>query len=282
MKKRIYILWFALLVIPLILGGCSEKTPMEQAKANIKDISSASTSSTMEIAFTRTEDGEEEPVEVKMEAAEEFTADPVGFSNYMKTSANGSDAKETFAYGVIENGSLMYYYTKADGQWYKEELLTPLGMEISTDDPNYLEPYLLAATDFTPEGDEEVNGRKAVKFTGIINGAAMETFAGLLDNLATSPLGLDTRDCAGLYKKADDIKISFWIDKEQLLPLKYELDATEYMASLIKAAENQGRIQAGTGYIPEKYTVSVNVTGYNNVDSIELPSGAKDAKKPNN
>lgn len=282
MKRRIILLCFALLVVPIILGGCGEKDTMDQAKSNIKDITSASAISTTEIVVVRTEGGEKLPLEVKMEAANEFTTDPVGFSSHIKTSTNNSNPEETLSYCVVEDGSLMHYYNHTGSQWYKEEVLKPWQVAISTDSPNTIEPYLLTATDLIQVGEEDINGRKAIKFTGVIKGAAMETFNGLLDNITTSSLGLEPADSVGLHKNADDINISFWIDKQQYLPLRYELDATSYVASLLQEADKKGRIKEDTSYKVEKYTVSVNITGYNNIDSIELPPGAKDAKKVDN
>ena len=68
--------------------------------------------------------------------------------------------------------------------------------------------------------------------------------------------------------------ITIWIDGEKLLPVKYYFDMTNMMSALMK---NMGTDEEGLAI--DKVILSMVLTGFDNVDAIDIPQEAREAEE---
>ncbi len=75
-----------------------------------------------------------------------------------------------------------------------------------------------------------------------------------------------------------DITIDLWIDAESFYPVKYEMDMTSVMDSLIKAmAESMADQAEGLSMSIPKMKMVMNCSNYNAAEDFTVPDEAKSA-----
>ena len=179
------------------------------------------------------------------------------------------------------NQLVMYTGMDSDGEmyWMKTKVDLDSSQISQYDAQSNIKVYIENAKNFSQVGEEEIDGVKAVRFDGTISGesigAALEE-SGMNEQLAGSGI----EDPAALYNEMGDIPVSFWVDTEKELIVKYSIDMSEaiqkMMAKAMEEAEAQGEDAAEVAGLLtiDRAVITMTITGINNVEAIVVPPEA--------
>ena len=127
--------------------------------------------------------------------------------------------------------------------------------------------------------DAASNGKNARKYTGVITGDDMRKTmmsTGALNSL--SNLGMDESQVETMIKDLGELPITLWIDETEMYPIKYEMDMTSMMNSLMSGIiESMGDEAAGLTFEYTKVKMEMTCSDFNAVDEITIPEEAKTA-----
>lgn len=206
----------------------------------------------------------EDPILLKMDMTMEIN---------MGASGDESDnmVQNVSAYAAMQEDGACMMYVFDGAEWQS--------MEISAEDLAQYDPgseatsYLNANYHYEAHGMEQVNGADAYKYSGTITGEEMEEVlvsSGALDQL--SELGFDASQLASLSEDWGGLSIDLWIDAETYYPVKYEIDMTTVMDSLMSSfLEEMGEEAGGITMSIPKMWISMTCSDFNEVEEFELP-----------
>ena len=214
------------------------------------------------------------------------TMDMVCFNDPMKMKAD-----MTMDMGSLGSVS-MSIFAEADGDTYNMYLYDGNTWTSQTATVNMLEQYdaqqsvnlyLDSGAEYISVGTEEINGVTTDKYTGVIRGEAMEEVlkaSGATTNLESSLGGMV--DVSDFYSDLGDMPITVWIDQESGYPVRYFMDMTDVMQSIMGKALNaaMGSVEGAEGVdvsgmmTVDKVEVTMDCTNYNNAADFEIPAEA--------
>ena len=186
--------------------------------------------------------------------------------------SDGTEVDQMQMYAVEEDGHLRTYMSTAD-VWYAETL--ELGELSQYNAEENMDLYLDHITDITSSKQEEVNGTKTTKITGVITGDAMkEAIAGSGLTASAQSMGISEEMMADLYDELGDLPISLWIDAEGYV-LKYEMDMTEMMQKIMnESMKAMGASEEDLLVKIEKTGITMVCSQFNAVEEIVIPEAA--------
>lgn len=290
MKKKLLLLCAIAMLSLAALAGCgndkeeateatAEENLVTQAITNSQKVQSVTYDMTMDMAMDFTVGEETQAINMTTNGSIEYLNDPMSMSMNMNMDMGEAGTMDSASYGEIVDGNFVLY-TSVEDQWIKQTVGTAQEME-QYNSAKAMEVYLESMKDFTDEGVEDVNGSKATKFTGTISGddlqAVMDSMAGMGDQMAA--LGLEDESLASLYADSGDLTISIWIDNQTVLPVKYEMDMTAMMQNIMEKLSTATQDLGEITYNVSNVFVSMTVTGYDNVEAIEIPEEARNAQE---
>lgn len=131
-------------------------------------------------------------------------------------------------------------------------------------------------------GTVQVNGRTATVYTGKVEGKYLQQImasAGYGDDM-DSMMGTELSDA--LLESISDIDVTFMIDEENGLPVRYVIDMTEAMRSLMEAAliQNMGGLsltEAGVTLELPTAVLELVLSQFDSVPPIQIPEAALNA-----
>ena len=182
-----------------------------------------------------------------------------------------------------DDGVVMYTGMEMDGEksWMKTTVDLNSSQLSQYDAQSNIQVYVENAQNFKEVGEEDVDGVKAVRFDGTISGEsigkALEE-SGMNDQLA----GSGVEDPAALYAEMGEIPVSFWVDTEKELIVKYTIDMSESIKKMMDKAmeeaaeESEEAAQMAGLFSIDRSIITMTITGVNNVDAIEIPAEAID------
>ena len=203
--------------------------------------------------------------------------------------------------GMLGGETEMEMYAEADGNkiisytgvdlgeegvtWMKSEEEIDMNSLSQYDLKKTIEIYAKYADQFEYVGEEEVNGQKTARFDGEITGDAINDVAesmGLDQQLGMS----EGAEALEAFKDAGAMPVSFWVDPETGIVIKYDMDMSEVMNNITDKllSSEDTEIEGEDGETMElsfgftKLTMTMTMTGYNNVDDIVIPEEAKNAE----
>ena len=279
MKYIVKKLLAALLVLALMLGLCAcgdPKTPeemMAKAGENLAKVKSMTFDMTLEMSMSA--GGETVDMVVGMEG--ETTTEPVVVHADMAIDLGALGAMEMELYAE-QNDDTVTTYISALGQWRKEE--APLDEEnAALDAKGDMGSSLAYASGLEEIGVETVGGVEAARYDGVITKEHLQEVlknTGVLDDLGDAmDLKKSLEDAAENTAGLGDIPISIWIDKEAMLPVRYEMDMTEMMQKLMDQVSTAVSMEYPT---VSRVKVSMTIGGIDAVDAITIPDEAKNAQ----
>ena len=163
----------------------------------------------------------------------------------------------------------MYLY---DGNTWTSQTAT-VNMLEQYDAQQSVNLYLDSGAEYISVGTEEINGVTTDKYTGVIRGDAMEEVlkaSGAATNLESSLGGLV--DVSDLYSNLGDMPITVWIDQQSGYPVRYFMDMTDVMQSMMSKALSG--IEGGDTLTIDKVEVTMDCANYNNAADFEIPAEA--------
>ena len=193
----------------------------------------------------------------------------------------GEETVQDMQMFVTEADGQIMSYMNVSGQWYA------VPMDASELDQYNAEEnmdlYLENISSFSAAGEEDINGTKATKITGVIAGDAMQEAvesSGALDSV--SSMGISAEEVEAMYADLGDLPISLWIDAEGYV-VKYEMDMSAMMQTIMDKAMAAVAEQAGgnaedVSVQISKMLVTMVCSDFNAVEDIEIPAEALEAQ----
>lgn len=278
----------ALLALVLALGmtACGGKdgggdgdaaSAMLSARESMKKVTSMSYTYSMEMSMQ----AEGQTVEMKVDGTADMTMDPVAVKMTMNMNMLGMSLTGIELY-MVQEGSQVVTYTGMDlfGQGEKTWTKTTGGDSdagVSMEQYNAKDSfdlYLKNGANFKATGTETVQGAAATRYEGVIAKDMLKDTleqSGSMDQLD----GMVDANIDDVLKKIGDIPVTMWLDNETGLPVKYVIDMTNLLVSMVEmAAENSGE---STDVSADKFVMTMEVTKYNGVDEIKVPQDVLDS-----
>lgn len=275
-----------LLALALVLGLCAcggpktpAKTPAEvMAKAgeNLAKAGSMTFDMAMEISMS----AGGETVDMTMTMNGETTTEPVAVHAGMDIDMGALGAMAVELYAEQDDSTVTTYIGMDLGgsmTWMKEE--TALDEATAAlDAKGDMGSSLALAANLKEAGTETVGGVEATRYDGVITKENLQQMLennGMLDELGdTLDLKKSLEDAAENTEALSDVPISIWIDREAMLPVKYEMDMTEMMQKLM----TQISMAASMEYpAVSRMKLSMTIGGIDTVDAITIPDEARNA-----
>lgn len=138
-----------------------------------------------------------------------------------------------------------------------------------------LKIYLDSVESFVEGAKEEIDGTMAVRYDGAIsNDSLNEVMAASGMEEQLTQYGLSAEEVAAMYTDLGELPVSIWIADDSGLPLRFEMDMSEILNTLMnKAMEALG---AGEGVVTvSNGAISMSFSNFNAVAPIEIPEGVK-------
>lgn len=273
------------LVLALGLTACGGKdggdgdaaSAMLSARESMQKVSSMSYIYSMEMSMKA--DGE--TVEMTVDGTADMTMDPVAAKMTMNMNMLGMSLTGIELY-MVQEGSQTVTYTGMDlfGQGEKTWTKTTGGngsTGVSMEQYNAKDSfdlYLKNGANFKAMGTETVQGAPATRYEGVIAKDMLKDTLEKSGSMEQLDSMVDT-NIDDVLKKVGDISVTMWLDNETGLPVKYVIDMTNFLVSMMElAAENAGE---SADVSADKFVVSMEVTKYNGVGEIKVPQDILDS-----
>ena len=274
MKRNLTAAALALLLV-LGLSACGGNDASEaivKAQEAMADVQSMTYQTVMEMDLS----AEGSSVSMSVSADVSAIVDPLALEMAMSLDMGELGTLDYTSYMVSGDDALTMYscLDMGDGPTWIREDVTDMTSLSQYDAKASLDLYLKSAQSFREVGAETVGDYEAVRYDGVIKGddldEVLET-SGVLEQL--SNLGIE--ESADLLTDICDLPISIWIDQATSFPVKYEMDMSDLMQTMLgKMAETDESV---SGITVDKLIVSMVVTGVDCVDEIVVPEEALNA-----
>lgn len=247
------------------------------AVEKMKDISSMNATMHMEMDMTAGADGETQSIQTVTTTNMSCLYNPMRLKMDMNMDAGNGNAVDMSIYAEeAEDGTYtMYMY---DGsQWQSQ----PVQMDdlAQYDAASNVTGYMQESYNFQDAGTEQIDGKNARKYTGVITGDDMKEAmmsTGALNSL--SSLGLDESQLETMLKDLGELPISLWIDETDSYPVKYEMDMTAMMNSLMSGLmESMGDEAEVASIEVSKMKIEMTCSDFNAVSDFSIPDEVKEA-----
>ncbi len=275
--RRKFLRLLPMMALCLWLTACSRENAqetIEKAQESLQNITSMSYDIGMDMEMS----GGGQTVAMSTTASADYIMEPAQMKLDMEVSMNGMGGMGTSSYLVEENGVYTLYTGISNGSqtyWQVSEMENMDSYSQYNAEAN-LELYLSCAESFQKNGEELIGETKTVRYDGIIAGDALSQViksSGISAQMAA--LGLDETMSDSMFEDLKDLPISIWIAEDTYIPMKYEMDMTDLMQSMMTGImSGLGEESAGTDIRVNKVFVSMTIHNINNVTSIEVPKDA--------
>lgn len=247
-------------------SGGDATSVMLTAQQELTKVSSIRYTYAMEMALS----AEGQSAEMKVDGSADVTMNPYAAKMTMNMDMMGMILNDVQIYMVSENGQTVAYTGmdmtgSGQNQWYKS-LADDSGMNTDQYDAvESFELYMKNGSNFKAAGTDTVQGASATRYEGTITSDMLEETlekSGSLDNL-TALLG---EDYSSVLASMSGIPITIWIN-DAGLPVKYVFDMTSMVTELLQNSTDS----ADADVTVDKFVMSMEVLGYNDVDAITVP-----------
>lgn len=272
MKKRMMLILCVL--VSLLISGCDKQVDKrdlaQKTLDNLNNLESYSSKMNMNLTMNS---GEIDTVKVTLlseqktrrQEAKTQVDVKLGFSLMgLKKETNATLISE-----VAQDGLIVY---ANDGREWKVISGGALGDVEQFDPMGSLTEYLSKLDGLEQVGREKIDGVTAARFDGTMDMEALKSI--IAYSMLKEATGLDLEKVSlpdDTVEVKEGIPISLWIDVDKALPVKYSIDFSKALDSVFAQMENGGET------VKTDATAEILITGYDNVEKIEIPQEAKDA-----
>ena len=249
--------------------------PMEEAMKNMESVTSMEAQMIMDMDMTISADGQEQAVESTTTMDMVYFSDPlkIKMDMTMDMGAQGSMNMQVYA-EPSESGTYTVYMF--DGQsWSTQE--SAASALTDYDARSNMMGYIGDASQYTQEGTEQVNGANAYKYSYVLTEEEMKQQmidSGALDSV--SQLGLDVSQVDSMLDNLGEVTAYVWVDEATMYPVKYEMDMTTVMNSLMtNMIEALGDQAQGLNMSVPEMKVVMTCSNFNNAADFTVPDEAK-------
>lgn len=247
------------------------------ATEKMKDISSMNSKMLMEIDMDLKAEGETQSMHTSTTVDMSCMYDPVRIKGTTKMDAGNDTTIEAAVYAEkAEDGSYTMYMNNGS-EWQSQTV--DADMMKQYDAASNMNFYMQDKYNFQDAGSEQLDGKAAHKYTGVITGDDIRELimsTGTLNSL--NSLDLDESQFETILKDVGEQTITLWIDEAELYPLKYEMDMTSMMNALMAGLiEASGEEAEGFSIEFPKVNLVMTCSDFNAVSEFEIPEEAKAA-----
>ena len=202
------------------------------AVEKMKDVSSMNASMHMEMDMNVSADGQTQSMQTVTTTNMSCLYNPMRLKMDMNMDAGNGNAVDMSIYAEEAEDGTYTMYMHDGTQWQSQKV--ELAELEQYDAASNITGYMQESYNFQDAGTEQIDGKDARKYTGAMTGddmreALMST--GALNSL--SSLGLDESQLETMLKDLGELPITLWIDETEHYPVKYEMDMTDMMNSLM-------------------------------------------------
>lgn len=256
-----------------------EVDPFAAAQENMLDVSSMDAETVMEMDMEMGANGETQVMESETVMKMSSFEDPLRLRMDMTVTVGMGEEESavqdmSIYVETTEDGAYMMYLYDGSA-WQTQEIAASDAAQYDAESD--MNAYLNGDYNFEAQGTDPVNGAEAYKYSGAIVGDEMKEVllsSGALDQF--SSLGIDSSQLDGMLDDLGEIPIDLWIDAATYYPVKYEMDMTAVMDTLMSnvLAQMGDQAEGLTMAIP-KMTISMTCSNYNAATEFEIPAEAK-------
>lgn len=252
-----------------------KEDPFAAAQKNMTNVTSLDAKTVMEMDMVIGANGEEQSLESVTTMDMSCFYEPLRMRMEMTVDAGEAGSASTSLYAETDESGTCTAYMN-DGTGWQSQTVSASDLDqydFSTD----MNLYLNGNYGFQEAGTEAVDGANAYKYTGAITGDEMKELmlsSGALDSV--SKIGLDTTQVDSMLDGLGDLAINMWIDEATLYPVKYEIDMTDAMNTLMgNLVEAMGEQGEGVSMSIPKMIMSMTCQNYNAATDFSVPEEAK-------
>lgn len=274
-----------LLVLALAIGfgGCAQNmTPAQkivQAQINLSKVKSMTATMDMEMDFSIVQ----QQIAMAIQYDMTIFSDPTRVkADMMVDGGTLLGQQEATLYMEQQDGKAITYTLLADKWTRTEEAIGAKGSKADTFDlQSAFKLYSQCAESFKETGEEQIGGRAAIRLEGALTGEALEeavTASGVLNSISEGG-NIGKEDVATLYQAISDLPITIWLDKEMLLPVRYEMDMTDIMTGIMEnAMSGSPEMAAYMDFKANTCSVVVELGDFDSAPDFDIPAEAKETQ----
>ena len=234
----------------------------------------------MEMSLSMGDSAQSIPLSIHMDCQMDCVKEPPMAYMGMAISAMGQNAN-ALAY-VTKEGEDVILYTSADNGATWHRTVNPEGNQLPQSPDEVMDLLTGQNIQAQKTGTAEVNGKPATVYTGKVNGQQLQQIlnsTGAAGEMSEA-VGMDVPEEA--LANLGDILVTFMIDEETGLPVRYIVDMTAAMGDLMAAAMAESMSGADMEGLELKIDVSsaildVTLSRFDGVEPIVIPEAALDA-----
>ncbi|OUN22576.1 hypothetical protein B5G34_06810 [Flavonifractor sp. An82] len=248
-------------------NGANKEESADQIKAAMEKINAVeSMDATMYMEMDMSVMGQSIETDTKMDMS--CFNDPVKLKADMTMSMGSLGSVSMSIYADATDGDYTIYMF--DGSSWTTQAADASQLE-QYDAQQSMDLYLSSGAEYAHAGTEDINGSTADKYTGIIRGDALAEVmkaSGATSSMETT-MGMVLED---LYSDLGDMPITVWIDQATGYPVRYYMDMTGVMQSMMKKA--LAGVEGGDSLTMDKVEITMDCSNFNNVADFEIPAEA--------
>ena len=248
-------------------NGANKEESADQIKAAMEKINAVeSMDATMYMEMDMSVMGQSIETDTKMDMS--CFNDPVKVKADMTMSMGSLGSVSMSIYADATDGDYTIYMF--DGSSWTTQAADASQLE-QYDAQQSMDLYLSSGAEYAHAGTEDINGSTADKYTGIIRGDALAEVmkaSGATSSMETT-MGMDLEE---LYSDLGDMPITVWIDQATGYPVRYYMDMTGVMQSMMSKA--LAGVEGGDSLTIDKVEITMDCSNFNNVADFEIPAEA--------
>lgn len=247
------------------------------AVEKMKDVSSMNAEMHMNMDMSVEANGQTQDMKMVTTSKMSCMYHPMLLKMDMNMDVGDGTAINMSAYAEEADDGTYTMYMNDGTQWVSQNV--ELDDLAQYDAASNLTGYMQESYNFQDAGTEQLDGKSVRKYTGTITGDDMkETImaTGALNSVGSA--GLDESDLDALFKDLGELPINLWIDETDLYPVKYEMDMTDMMNSLMSnLTESMGDEAEGASITVSNVKLEMTCSDFNAVSEFSIPDEAKAA-----
>lgn len=278
--KRCFALLLALAML-LSLSACgSFEKKMTKAAAKMSKLESVHVDMDLQVEMELAVMGQNTAVDVQMTAGIDMNREPFAMQLDMKLSTVGVSQKLQ-GYIYQQGDEYVMALSTDGGKTYEKETISMDGGSISVSTKDSVKLLSDCADSFTETGSEQVSGYTATRYDGEITAAQLAEAMDAVGAEDTLDERLDIELDEEAFAQMGSIPVSIWVDNRSGMIVRYEMDFTGIMQSVMEkivaeailgAAELQD-IQMELELT--EAVASMDFSQFDKVPAIEIPEEAK-------
>lgn len=258
-------------------AGQSIEDILKTAQANMAEIKSMSYDMVMSMEMA----ANDQKLSISTNGKVDQIIDPVSMKMDMNVDMGELGNMNTIMY-IAQDGDKYTLYTGIDAgdgnlTWQKQEVADISSLQ-QMDARETFDLYLTSAESFQENGTETIAGAEATRYDGTISEEDLSKVleaSGVMNQFAS--LGISGEKLDTMLTDLGDLPISLWISKADQIPVKYEMDMSAIMQSLMsKMMDSMGAGEDDKLEV-SNVLVSMTVSNVNGLNSIEIPAEALNA-----